>query len=47
MKKGLRLQAKGAVRSFGEIPQREIFARCECVIKILDSKIKIFLGSLL
>ena len=38
------LEAKAAVRRLGEIPQREIFPRRKCVIKVPDSEVKGVLG---
>ena len=40
VEKRLWLETKRAVRRLGEIPQREIFARCECAVKIPDSEVK-------
>ena len=40
VEKRLWLEAKGAVRRLGEIPQREIFPSCNCVIKVPGSEVK-------
>ena len=34
------LEAKGAVRHLGEIPQLEIFPICKCAIKVPGDQIK-------
>ena len=44
VEKRLWLEAKGADGRLGEIPQREIFPRCKCVIKVPDSEVKDVFG---
>ena len=44
MEKRLWLEAKGAVRRLGEIPQGEIFPSCKCVIKVPDSEVRDVFG---
>ena len=44
VEKRLWLEAKGEVRRLGEIPQREIFLSCKCVIKVPDSEVKDVFG---
>ena len=44
MEKRLWVEAKGAVRRLGEIPQREIFPSRNCVIKAPDSEVKDVFG---
>ena len=45
MEKRLWLEVKRAARRLGEIPQREIFPSCKCVIKVPDSEVKGIFGS--
>ena len=44
VEKRLWLEAKGAVRSLGEIPQREIFPSRKCVVAVPDSEVEDVFG---
>ena len=44
VEKRLWLEAKGAVRRSGEIPQLEIFPSRKCVIKVPESEVKDVFG---
>ena len=44
VEKRLWLEAKGTVRRLGEIPQRELFLSCKCVIKVPESKVEDVFG---
>ena len=44
VEKRLWLEAKGAVRRLGEIPQLEIFPSRKCGIKLPDSEVKDVFG---
>ena len=47
VEKRLWLEAKGTVRRLGEIPQLEVFPSRKCGIKVPDSEVKMFLGTLI